>query len=143
MKNRLYTIGSSTRSEAEFIDLLVSRGITLVIDVRSYNTSKRYPHFDESRSGNLSRMLAKHGISYDSSLQRDLGGLQFGKMSVGNFRRYAQTKDFHDALDKLKDIVNQHLEEVVILCAEKDPQKCHRTVIGDALAGEGWEVIHI
>lgn len=142
MKNRLYSIGSSTRSEEEFIDLLRNRGITLVIDVRSMNYSK-IPHFNESRFGNLSRMLAKHSILYDSSLHKELGGLQYGKMSVSNFRRYSQTKNFRDALDRLKEIVNRHLGEAVILCAERDPQKCHRKVVGDVLESEGWEVIHI
>ena len=57
----LYTIGSSNRSEDEFITMLTQRGITRVVDVR-VTTGSRTLHFDECRFGNLSVMLTRHGI---------------------------------------------------------------------------------
>jgi uncharacterized protein (DUF488 family) len=60
--------GYPHRPDAEFIDLLEGHQITLLVDVRTRNGS-RVHHFDEARFGNLSRLLNKHGISYDDCLR--------------------------------------------------------------------------
>lgn len=142
MTNRvLYTIGSSDRSEEEFVDLLKEHDITLLVDVRSKNGS-RVLHFDESRFSNLSAMLERHRITYDDSLHTELGGLQGGKMTLGNFRRYTQTPAFSEALSRLKERAQQN-GHTVILCCERDPKQCHRRIIGDCLKEDGWQVVHL
>jgi uncharacterized protein (DUF488 family) len=138
----LYTVGSSDRSEEQFIDLLRGNSVTTLLDVRSKNGS-RVLHFDESRFKNLSRMLARHGLGYDLSLHIALGGLQDGKMTVGNFRRYSRTPEFRSALDELKTKVAANAGSTVILCCERDPKQCHRKVIGDVLESEGWRIVHL
>lgn len=142
MEKTLFTIGSSRREKEEFVDLLRQRDITLLIDVRSKNGS-RVLHFDQSRFRNLSTWLSQVGITYDASLHTALGGLQNGKMTLAHFRDYMGTEPFHEALARLELIILDHPGHAVILCSEKDPNQCHRRLIGDALAIRGWHVVHI
>lgn len=138
----LYTLGTSDRSPPEFIDLLKSHGITLVMDVRSRNGS-RVLHFDESRFHNLSRLLKENGIRYDASLHKVLGGMQNGKMTLGNFRLYQETEKYHSAVSLLKEITLSNNGGVCIICCERNVKSCHRRLIGDTLESEGWIVKHL
>lgn len=138
----LFSVGSSNRHADEFVALLREHGITRLFDVRSKRGS-RTPHFDEARFGNLSRLLGDAGIAYDAELHAALGGLQDGQMTIANFRRYTATPAFRAALDELKRRVAEHPGGAVILCCERDPKACHRKVIADVLAREGWRIVHL
>jgi len=138
----LYTLGTSNRDPTEFIDLLRSNKITSVIDVRSKNGS-RVPHFDESRFHRLSRLLEDRGIAYDASLHETLGGLHNGKMTLGNFRTFQKTPQYQAAIQELKLKVSQATGSTVIICCERDVDKCHRKFIGDTLKAEGWTIVHL
>ena len=41
----IYTVGHSTRSLETFLALLAEHQIRLLVDVRRYPASRRYPHF--------------------------------------------------------------------------------------------------
>jgi len=45
MAPRIYTVGSSTRAAAEFLEVLAAFGVRTVADVRRFPASSRYPHF--------------------------------------------------------------------------------------------------
>src|SRR5215467_12673016 len=95
----IHTIGHSTRTIEEFTALLKAHAIELLIDVRRWPASKRFPHFHREP---LCAALAEAGIGY--IWRSDLGG--FRKPSadspntgwrVGTFRAYADfmlTPDF-------------------------------------------------
>ena len=53
---RLFTVGHSNRSLAEFLALLDTHSIDLVADVRSYPGSKRYPQFDRLQRDGYTRL---------------------------------------------------------------------------------------
>lgn len=57
----IFTIGHSTHSLDEFIQMLQSFDIKLLVDVRSYPGSRYLPHFNKE---NLSAPLKKYGINY-------------------------------------------------------------------------------
>src|SRR5688572_10673050 len=57
----VYTVGHSTRSSAEFLDVLAAAGIEVIADVRRMPGSRRLPQFD---SRTLQRSLAKRGMDY-------------------------------------------------------------------------------
>src|SRR4051812_27347809 len=57
----VYTVGHSTRSSDELIDLLEAAGIELLVDVRRLPGSRRLPQFD---SATLAQSLAERGIDY-------------------------------------------------------------------------------
>jgi uncharacterized protein (DUF488 family) len=58
---KIWTIGHSTRTIEEFIGLLQAFQIKLLIDIRSYPGSKRYPQFKKE---NLATSLHSAGIDY-------------------------------------------------------------------------------
>jgi uncharacterized protein (DUF488 family) len=142
MNKKIFTIGTSDRSQVDFLDILSRHEISLVVDVRSKNGS-RVLHFDESRFKNLSKMLMNNSITYDQSLHLSLGGLQGGKMTLGNFFEYAKTPEFKKALSLLKEKILKNCQGTVILCCERDPKQCHRRIIASALKIGGYEVIHL
>jgi len=57
----IHTIGHSTRSSDELIELLRDNHIDLLADIRRYPGSKRYPHF---ASEAMAHWLPENGIAY-------------------------------------------------------------------------------
>ena len=58
MSKRVYTIGHSTRSLEEFLDLLKENEIAILADIRSGPSSRKFPHFNRD---SLSAALGKAG----------------------------------------------------------------------------------
>lgn len=130
------TIGHSTRTLDEFIDLLKLHEITLVVDVRSIPRSRHNPQFNKD---NLPAHLKSVNIGYIHMME--LGGLRHPSKNSPNtawrnasFRGYAdymQTPQFQKAVEKL--ISMAHRERIALMCAEAVPWRCHRSLIADAL----------
>jgi len=127
----IFTIGHSTLSLREFIDLLIKYNIEMVVDVRRFPTSKKFPHF---KMEILKEELGKHKISY-IWLGEKLGGFR-----KGGYRNYVETKDFKSGI---KELLENLKGRTVIMCAEKLWFKCHRRFIADELVKKGIKVIHI
>ncbi|MDH4231096.1 MAG: DUF488 domain-containing protein [Nitrospirota bacterium] len=127
----IYTLGTSLRSAEDFIEILLSYGVSSVIDVRSFPRSTM-PHF--SKAG-LSELLAVNGIAYHF-LGKELGGFR-----KGGFNAYIITTEFADGVAMIESIAEDTTS--VIICAERFPWKCHRKWIAGELRHRGWEVIHI
>lgn len=47
MNKRIWTIGHSTRSADEFVKLLAMHKIGMLVDIRSFPGSRRYPQFNK------------------------------------------------------------------------------------------------
>ena len=146
MEVTIFTIGHSTRSIKEFIEILKKYDITYVIDIRKIPKSRTNPQFDIET---LQNSLNDVNIKYEHS--EGLGGLRrTTKKSINlgwrnqSFRGYAdyiQTKDFDASLEKLIELANK--EKIVLMCAESLPWRCHRTLIADALTIRNINVEHI
>lgn len=142
-KITVFTIGHSTRSLDEFLDILKQYNITELIDIRTIPKSRHNPQFNEQE---LVHVLRNHHMGYQH--EKHLGGLRHAhKDSVNrgwknlSFRGYAdymQTDEFHAALQKLIEIA--HKKTVAIMCAEAVPWRCHRSLVGDALLVHGIDV---
>ncbi len=139
----LYTAGHSNRDFSAFAHLLRQNGIEAVADVRSSPGSKRFPHFNR---GNLQTRLPEMGISY--SWFRDLGGMKRGRDEDGSvldglqgYRAYMRDPRFQKAVQELLRLASSH--RTAIMCAEKDPGKCHRLLLSRYLADRGHRVLHI
>jgi len=142
----IYTVGHSTRSADEFRELLESFQVQLLVDVRQFPGSKRFPHFS---SAGLIESLSAAGIAYRH--EPDLGGRRRAQGDSPNgfwrnasFRAYADymaTPEFRSALDRLLEAADN--QSTTIMCAEAVPWRCHRWLISDVLAARGLEVIHI
>ncbi len=142
----IYTIGHSTRSIDEFIDLLHQHQITQLVDIRTIPKSRHNPQFGEDE---LPKSLKGAGIEY--VYLKALGGLRSGKKDSINdawrnasFRHYAdymQTDDFVSGIDQL--IKLAEVEVTAIMCAEAVPWRCHRSLVSDALLVRGIPSIEI
>ena len=145
----VYTIGHSTRSTAQLIDLLHAEKIDLVIDVRRFPRSRRHPQFDIER---LPATLAGNGIGYQHI--EALGGRRRRSLTddvspntgweaegFRNYADYAMTAPFRDALHTLIGLAQTRT--AAIMCAEALWWQCHRRIISDYLLIAGIDVIHI
>jgi uncharacterized protein (DUF488 family) len=142
----VFTIGHSTRTLEEFLELLQVYGVTLLIDVRTMPHSRHNPQFNKET---LPTYLKRAGIKYLHL--EEIGGLRHPKadsinMALENasFRGYAdymQTKEFTDALLKVVALARENC--AAIMCAEALPWKCHRNLISDALVARHIKVLHI
>ncbi|MGI8554623.1 MAG: DUF488 domain-containing protein [Dehalococcoidia bacterium] len=142
----VYTVGHSTHSIAEFVEILQAYDIEMVVDVRKIARSRHNPQFNEDE---LKEHLRDHKIDYVRL--EGLGGLrQTTKASINtawenlSFRGYAdymQTPEFREALSQLVQIAAGL--RTVIMCAEAVPWRCHRSLIGDALLVQDLRVVDI
>lgn len=142
----ILTLGHSTRPLAELIDLLRAHRVETLVDVRRVPRSSRHPHFGGER---LAAALAGAGIGYAHA--PGLGGLRrpspasintaWSNDAFRGFADYMQTDAFAGELDALVERAGR--ERVAILCAEAAPQRCHRSLIADALVARGVVVSHL
>ena len=145
-ERKIWTIGHSTRSADEFIELLRSNGITALADVRTIPKSRRHPHFAREA---LAARLSEEGIEYRHFAA--LGGLRKPRADSPNgawrneaFRGYADhmmTPEFSRAVDELLDFGSHRA--VAVMCAEAVWWQCHRMLLSDALTARGVVVEHI
>ena len=144
---RIWTIGHSTRTIDEFISLLTENEIKLLVDVRAFPGSKRYPQFNKDA---LAESLNAHGIRYEHF--PELGGKRKSKPHSHNtawrnasFRGYAdymETEQFQKGIERLLDVAAE-AGPTGIMCAEAVWWRCHRSLIADSLKTRGLEVLHI
>jgi len=142
----IHTVGHSTRPIARLIELLEAHRIELLIDVRRWPMSKRYPHFNRD---NLAASLADDGIDY--IWRQDLGGFRKAAPDspnsawrVATFRAYADfmlSADFVRIIAEVESIAS--VKRMTLMCAEAVPWRCHRQLLADALLVRGWSVRHI
>jgi uncharacterized protein (DUF488 family) len=136
----ILTIGHSTRSIEDFIRLLTAHGVNRVIDIRTIPRSSHNPQFNRLV---LSRALRGAGIRYTHL--SGLGGLRHPRRNSANsgwrnagFRGYAdymQTAAFRRSLERCIDLAKA--SQVVLMCAEAVPWRCHRSLVADALIVRG------
>jgi uncharacterized protein (DUF488 family) len=142
----IFTIGHSTHPAEAFVELLRGAGIELLVDVRRFPSSRRFPWFN---SGELERALGEVGIEYVHV--EALGGRRDpqpdspnGGWRVGQFRGYADhmaSREFGDALERLIAVAGER--RAAVMCAEAQWWRCHRRLLSDALLARGVEVLHL
>lgn len=142
----VHTVGHSTRSCGTFLALLAAHDIEVLVDVRRWPTSRRFPHFCKDH---LEAVLAQEGIQY--VWREDLGGYRKPTREspntgwrVGAFRAYADfmlTPEFERVVGELEALASA--ARVALMCAEATPWRCHRQLLADAFLVRGWEVQHI
>jgi len=140
------TVGHSTRTIGEFLNLLRVHGVTKIVDVRTIPRSRHNPQFNVD---SLAKSLAGSGLGYVHFA--GLGGLRHARSDSPNtgwrnasfrgFADYMQTSDFEAALEKLITLASR--DRLALMCAEAVPWRCHRSLIADALLVRGIRVEHI
>lgn len=144
---QVYTIGHSTRPQAELIELLHHYKVATLADVRTIPRSRHNPQFNRDV---LAEALPAAGLAYVHLPL--LGGLRHGLGEASpnggwrnkSFRAYAdymQTADFATGLEELRALTPAG--PVAVMCAEAVPWRCHRSLIADALTIRGVAVREI
>jgi uncharacterized protein (DUF488 family) len=127
MKRELFTIGHSTQSWEQFLELLTRHRIGAIGDVRSSPYSARFPHFN--------REYLKHALP-DSNIQYVFLGDELGARraerecyvdGVARYDRISRTSAFSAGLERVQKGVARF--RLALMCAEKDPLECHRTIL--------------
>jgi uncharacterized protein (DUF488 family) len=142
----VHTIGHSTRAIEAFVALLKGHNVELLVDVRRWPASKRYPHFHREA---LADTLSHEQITY--IWREDLGGFrkpsadsQNTAWKTGAFRAYADfmlTPGFEKIMQEMEQLVAN--KRIAIMCAETVPWRCHRQLLADAFMVRGSSVQHI
>jgi uncharacterized protein (DUF488 family) len=126
MMHPYYTIGHSTRSIEEFVDLLRAVGVTFVVDVRTVPRSRTNPQYNRESLPDTLRGL---NLGYEHIAA--LGGLRgatgdisprvnsfWQNKSFHNYADYALGKDFHEGLARLNELASGRC------CARCVPKRC-------------------
>ena len=126
----LSTIGYEGAQPGDFLQTLKSAGVDLIIDIRDRAQSRR-PGFSKSA---LEGSLSDAGIGYVH--YRELGDPKEGREAARakdmvKFRRIFSavlgTKEAQAALNKIMEASENR--NVCLLCFERDPAGCHRTLV--------------
>ena len=137
---RIFTIGYEGATMPAFLAALTGAGVTQVIDVRQLPLSRR-PGFSKSP---LTAALAEQGISYVHL--KALGTPKPGRDAVKKGDRvtleavYAGQLELPEAQGEAAKMLGLAADTPsALLCFERDPAMCHRTLLITAV-GVGWEV---
>ena len=145
----LYTIGHSTRSATELVEILRAFEITRLVDIRSIPRSRTNPQFNTDV---LPKTLRAAKIAYTHLAA--LGGRRtksktidpavdgaWQKAPFHNYADYAQTAPFRKGLAELLALAKR--ETCAIMCAEAVWWRCHRRIVADHVLARGREVVHV
>ena len=142
----IWTVGHSTRTLDEFTGLLRSFGIDMLIDIRRFPGSRKYPHFSKDQ---LEASLPENGIEYlhleelggRRKVSKDSGNSAWRLASFRGYADYMETKPFKEAAEILQKQAKK--KKVAFMCAEAVWWSCHRSLVSDYLKVRGWQVNHI
>jgi uncharacterized protein (DUF488 family) len=143
----LYTIGHSTRTFEEFVEVLQAHSIRTLVDIRSFPVSRRLPHFNRE---SLEKSLPVAGIQYvwmkalggrRKKIRDDSPHIAIRSDSFRNYADYTLKPDFQRAINELLKLAEH--SRTAFMCAEKLYFNCHRMIVSDWLVAHGHEVLHI
>jgi len=140
--NTLFTIGHSTHELRVFLNLLKTHNIQAIGDVRSQPYSSRFPQYNRDA---LSQTLKENHIRY-VFLGQELGARRNETCCYVNgqakYELIAKTAAFEEGIKRVLNGLAKY--RLALLCSERDPLTCHRTVlVCKHLRGKGFDIEHI
>ncbi|MBS0478675.1 MAG: DUF488 domain-containing protein [Proteobacteria bacterium] len=145
----LFTIGHSTRTIAEFVDLLRAGNVALVVDIRTVPRSRTNPQYNLDV---LPGELAPYQIGHLRIAE--LGGLRgrqsdvppdinayWTNQSFHNYADYALSAGFRSGMAQLLDVAEER--RTAIMCSEAVWWRCHRRLVADYLIRANRAVYHL
>lgn len=143
----LFTIGHSTRTLEELIEVLHAHEIQTLVDIRSFPMSRRLPHFNREA---LEKSLPAAGIAYvwmkglggrRKKIRDDSPHVALRSPAFRNYADYMLTEEFETNIAELIRLAEE--SRTAYMCAERVYFRCHRMLVSDWLAAHGHEVLHI
>jgi uncharacterized protein (DUF488 family) len=131
-KKVLFTAGLGAREMPALLELLQRAKVTTVVDIRRYGTSA---HHENHVTAVLHPALTNAGLHV-----LDLGRLLGGDRR-GGYPRYMETAAFRKGIERLEAAAGGG--PTVLLCAEREPDRCHRRFLAETLEARGWIVNHL
>jgi uncharacterized protein (DUF488 family) len=139
------TIGYEGGTVAGFIRALKDAGVKLILDIRAAPVSRK-KGFSKNQ---LAAHLAEAGIGYWHF--RGLGTPKRGREAAraGNSESFERIFQEHmeepeALLDLGEAIALARAQPVCLLCLERDPEHCHRSIVGNRMVGEtGQKLRHL
>lgn len=139
--NALFSVGHSDLSSESFVRLLRDAGITAVADVRSTPYSSRNPQFNRDV---LQNSLKFEGISY-VFLGNELGARRNeSECYIEGRAKYdliSKSTLFLSGLERIRNGLKTH--KIAMMCSEKDPLTCHRTILICRQLRDEFQIKHI
>lgn len=145
----IYTIGHSTKTIPEFVELLRVGQVELVVDIRSVPRSRRNPAYNlEILPDELAEYQIAHthiaelgGLRSKSKIIPPVANAFWVNQSFHNYADYALSGEFRSGLEKLVSLAATR--STAIMCAEAVWWRCHRRIVADYLLQEGKPVLHL
>jgi len=142
----VWTIGHSTRTLEELVEMLHSFQIKTVVDLRSYPGSRRYPHFNKealevSLPGNNIQYFHLKKLGGRRKVNPDSKNTAWRHAAFRGYADYMETDAFKEGIEELEKIAVQ--QRTSYMCSEAVWWRCHRSMVSDYLKVKGWKVMHI
>ena len=142
----LWTIGHSTHTLEVFIEMLQSFNIELLVDIRRFPGSRKFPQFNKD---SLEKSIPENKIEYTHletlggrrKVRPDTENTTWRNASFRGYADYMETPQFKEGLETLKKLALQ--KRTAMMCSEAVWWRCHRSMVSDALKAQGWKVMHI
>lgn len=148
-KAPVYTIGHSTRSLEEFVEILRGGGVRCVVDVRSIPRSRTNPQYNldtlpEALAGWQIRHRFIEELGGRRPRQKDVDpevNALWRNQSFHNYADYALSDTFREGLRELEELADA--KPCAIMCSEAVWWRCHRRIVADYLLARGRPVFHL
>lgn len=129
----LFTIGYEGTDIADFVATLEMEKIDVLLDVRELPASRRKGF----SKGALAEAVTKAGIIYQHdkrlgsprAMRHQLYADGDYDVFFKKFREYLKTQ-----MDVIKSLSGELTGNVALMCYERDPATCHRTVVAEAFS---------
>lgn len=147
MACEIWTIGHSNRDLRTFLELLASRQVTCIADIRRFPGSRAHPHFNQEA---LEHAARADGIDYRhfpslggrrSKVAADSPNTAWRVAAFNAYADYMSTPEFEAGLAELMALAGR--QRTALMCSEAVPWRCHRRLVSDALVIHGWTVWEI
>jgi len=140
-RHALFTIGHTNYSLDAFVALLKQHSIAAVVDVRSQPYSRRLDHFNRE---SLAAELDSAGIKYvflgqELGARRDEAECYMDGHAA--YQRIANLPKFQEGLARVRRLAARC--RIALMCAEKDPLDCHRTILICRQLRDEFQIKHI
>jgi uncharacterized protein (DUF488 family) len=149
MKPPFFSVGHSSRTIEDFVQLLRLAEVETVADIRSFPSSRSNPQFNRDV---LPYRLAAFRLAYVHV--PELGGRRgrsrdvppevnslWDNQSFHNYADYALSAGFRAGLERL--VALGRTARCAMMCSEAVWWRCHRRIVADHLIARGERVLHL